>query len=79
MTFEEMLNNIQPIEGFSVLQMKQDIQEQINRETSGMSSSEFLAYIRRGSECFRAEQSTSPPNMIAKSKTFFTPPQKANP
>jgi hypothetical protein len=49
---------IQPqiIPGFDVLKWKQEVQEQIYRETEGMSREEICAYIKRGSEAFREEQ-----------------------
>lgn len=42
------------IPGFSVLKMKQEIQEQIYRETEGMTDEEVREYFRQASE--RAER-----------------------
>lgn len=41
------------IEGFSVLKMKQEIQEKIFRETEGMTSEELCEYYRQGPELLR--------------------------
>jgi len=38
------------IPGFSCLQMKQELQERIYRETAGMSDTEFREYLRQGVE-----------------------------
>ncbi|MGL4593330.1 MAG: hypothetical protein ACRC2T_02180 [Thermoguttaceae bacterium] len=43
------------IPGFSVLKMKQEIQEKIGRETEGMTPEEVREYTRRGSELYRKE------------------------
>ena len=45
----------QIIEGFSVMKMKQEIQERIYLETEGMSSEELCEYFRQGSERFHEE------------------------
>ncbi|MGL4594179.1 MAG: hypothetical protein ACRCUY_05570 [Thermoguttaceae bacterium] len=60
MTFENILTNSAPIEGFSVMKMKQDVQEQIYRETKGMDAEELIEYFRQGSERFRAKSSNTP-------------------
>lgn len=44
------------IDGFSVLKMKQEIQERILRETEGMTDEEVREYIRSGSEKLQAEK-----------------------
>lgn len=41
-----------PIPGFSVLKMKQEIQEKIYNETKDLTSEEALEYFRKGSERF---------------------------
>ncbi|MDR0704627.1 MAG: hypothetical protein LBF88_06515 [Planctomycetaceae bacterium] len=41
------------IEGFSALKMKQEVQEQIYRETKGMTDQEVREYFHKGSEQFR--------------------------
>jgi hypothetical protein len=43
------------IPGFDVLEWKREIQEEIYQETKGMTSDEFLEYLRRGSVEFREE------------------------
>ena len=43
------------IPGFDVLEWKQEIQDDIYQETKGMTSDEFLEYLRRGSVEFREE------------------------
>jgi len=49
---------IQPqiVPGFDVLKWKREMQEQIYRETEGMTREEIRAYIQKGSEEFREEQ-----------------------
>jgi uncharacterized protein (UPF0332 family) len=44
--------NIEPIPGFSCVQMKRDIQAKIYEETKDMTSEESLEYIRQGAERF---------------------------
>jgi len=44
------------IPDFDVLEWKREVQERIYRETKGMSSDEFLEYLRKGSEKYRAER-----------------------
>lgn len=41
------------IKGFSVMKMKQEIQEEIFRETEGMTSEELCEYYREGPELLR--------------------------
>ncbi len=43
------------IPGFSCVKMKQEIHEQIYRETEGMTDEEVREYIRKGSEEFQKE------------------------
>ena len=42
------------IEGFSVLKMKQEVQDKIYHEIKGMNHEEICDYFRKGSEKFRA-------------------------
>ena len=44
------------IPDFDVLEWKREVQQQIYQETKGMTSDEFLDYLRKGSEEFRAER-----------------------
>jgi hypothetical protein len=44
------------IPGFDVLKWKREVQNRIYQETKDMTTDEFLEYLRRGSERFRAEQ-----------------------
>jgi len=44
------------IPGFDVLEWKREVQEQIYHETKGMTTDEFLKYVREGSKEFRQEQ-----------------------
>lgn len=60
MTFEDILTHIKPIEGFSVMQMKQEVQTQIYHETKGMNAEELIEYFRQGSERFHAPSSSTP-------------------
>lgn len=60
MTIDNAIMNIEPIEGFSVLKMKQEVQEQIYRETKGMNVDELIEYFHQGSERFHNEQNNSP-------------------
>ena len=46
----------QIIEGFSVMKMKQEIQERIYLEIEGMSSEEVCEYFRRESERLRIDE-----------------------
>ena len=55
MTTHDMIQP-QIIPGFDVLKWKQEIQDQVYRETEGMTREEIRAYIRKGSEAFREEQ-----------------------
>ena len=55
MTKHEMIQP-QIIPGFDVLKWKREMQEQIYRETAGMTREEIRAYIQTGSEEFREEQ-----------------------
>ena len=50
-------DRIQPqiVPGFDVLKRKREMQEQIYRETEGMTREEIRAYIQKGSEEFREE------------------------
>jgi len=50
-------DRIQPqiVPGFDVLKWKREMQEQIYRETEGMTREEIRAYIQKGSEEFREE------------------------
>ena len=41
---------------FDAVEMKQEIQERIARETEGMTREEYWRYIRRGAEEFRRSQ-----------------------
>ena len=43
------------IPGFDALQMKQELQERVQRETEGMTTEEWIAHIRQGAKEFRAE------------------------
>ena len=54
MTQREMMKS-RAIPGFSVLKMKQEIQEEIYRETEGMTDEEVREYFRKGAEEFRKE------------------------
>jgi len=41
---------------FDPIEMKRRIQAEIRRETEGMTGAEYLAYVRKESEAFRAKQ-----------------------
>ena len=58
MTNNEMVNP-EIIPGFDVLKWKQEIQDQIYQDIKGMTTDEWLAYVRKGSEEFREEQKRS--------------------
>ena len=55
MTNNEMVNP-EIILGFDVLKWKQEIQDQIYQDIKDMTTDEWLAYVRKGSEEFREEQ-----------------------
>ena len=40
------------ISGFSCLQMKQELQERVQRATEGMTDEEYIEYLRKGAERF---------------------------
>jgi len=52
------LTKSRAIPGFSVLKMKQEIQDKNYQETKDMTTEEHLAYIRKGSEAFRSEMAS---------------------
>jgi len=49
----------EPIPGFDVLKWKQEVREQMRRETEGMTSAEVREYIRQGAEQFDEEKEHS--------------------
>jgi len=49
------LSTIKPIPGFDCVKMKREIQAQIYEETKDMTTDEWLDYVRKGSEEFRAK------------------------
>lgn len=53
------VKNPHAIEGFSVLKMKQEIQDAINRDIEGMTREEILEYFHQGSERLRKETEMS--------------------
>jgi len=62
------LSTIKPIPGFDCLKWKQERQAKIYEETKGMTSEEYLEYVRKGAERFdekqrlrRAERATESP------------------
>ena len=45
----------EPIPGFDVMKWKQEMREQMRRETEGMTSEEFCEYLRQGSKEFNKD------------------------
>ena len=50
------LSTIKPIPGFDCLKWKQERQAKIYEETKGMTSDEYLEYVRKGAERFVEKQ-----------------------
>ncbi|GHT42584.1 hypothetical protein FACS189443_5760 [Planctomycetales bacterium] len=48
-------DKFKPIQGFSCLKMKDEIQAAIYEKTKNMTAEEFRAYFRKGSEEFQKE------------------------
>ena len=46
------LSKIKPIPGFDCVKWKRERQEKIYEETKGMTSEEYLEYVRKGAERF---------------------------
>lgn len=59
-SFDDYLKTIKPIDGFSVIKMKREIQEKIFFETEGMANEDIIKYFHQRSKRFRDSIQTTP-------------------